>query len=144
MSLGLTRATNPVSLADITDRVVSQVCTADIISRAFDELLDLMEIRFLTSGWITPDKTVGEGNLINPVHWKTKRWMVEWICMQTCLEIMGANNVDTAKDEKYAYKFQIYKEREQRYHDEITVEMLLGTMPTAQGRASVSGRIYRG
>lgn len=72
-----------------------------------------------------------------------KRYLVYWFCAQLFLDKMGLNNVSLAETEKYAVKYSLYSKLVDKTEDNITKQMLTGTVYNIADRSQFNNTLYR-
>lgn len=123
-----------ISSDDITDNIVVGFDISPYINEANLEMQDLAE----SKGIYNTD------DLLSPIAYKVRRYLICFICMRICQDKMGTNNIDLPELEKYKMKYDMYKKEKDNLYDYITYEMLTGDITELRERTVNSAIIFRG
>lgn len=122
---------------DITDNVLTDfedVLIETYIARVDLELVSVAETFGLSSS-----------DVADPVHNTVKMWAVAWVSMMMFMELMGTNNVETDPTiEKYAVKYQFYKERESKLSKRLTGPIIEDDVESSLDTITSTGKMWRG
>jgi hypothetical protein len=129
-------ASKYLTSANITDKICLQFITADPtqLDRIDAEIEDLAQRVGLYS----------VAQIVTPLHYGIIRWAQAWLTMTICLENIGQNNVEVAGDEKYAFKYDMYRKQEATLREKVTKEMFLAIVIRNTDRAPTFNIMVRG
>lgn len=138
--------TTPYGLtSEITDKVIAAFVTASDSRLSLwrtecdNEIDSICEQR-----GVSVDSFLASGT---EAHSKVQEYWRAYFCMIVCRDNIGSNNVDTAADEKYRIKYDIYRDVVDSVRGQLTQEAFLNTVsssnPIGAGRIG-GGVLWRG
>ena len=123
-----------ISSDDIKDRIVEGFDLSPYLDEANEEMIDLAE----SKGVYDAD------DIVDPIPYKVKRYLICFIVMRLCQDCMGKNNIDLPELEKYKIKYDMYEKERGKILEQITYEMLTGEITEMRERTINSAIIFRG
>lgn len=122
-----------IQVSDLTDKMVEKIQLQNYLTKADAAIIDLAEeLGVRTVADIKSD----------PLHFKVKRYGEVFIYARICSDFMGTNNVAILED-KYFVKGSKYEKELAQLKDEITREMLTGSVNQISDRSVGCGIIFR-
>lgn len=79
-----------------------------------------------------------------PIHFKAKRYLVEYILMRLSEDKTGVNNPDSIQFDKYFALAEYHRRRANELRTELSYEMLAGEIDEIRDRALDTATIFRG
>ena len=79
-----------------------------------------------------------------PLHFKIKRYGIEYVLTRLCEDKSGTNNPDSVEMDKYFALAEYHRRRANELQAMISVEMVTGDVNEIRDRAVRSGSIFRG
>jgi hypothetical protein len=139
--------TTPYGLtAEITDKVVASFVTASDSRLAYWRTECDTEVESVCEQRGVSVDTFKGGDATE-AHAKVQEYWRACFCRCVCRDNIGANNVETAEDEKYRIKYDIYRTVCAELRTQLTQEMFLDTVdssnPLGAGRVG-GGVLWRG
>ena len=127
---------NYIDADDITDKVISDTFDlTDYLAESTEAVNDLAERRGVRDS---------DNIETDPVHFKVKRYAIEYVIMRVCQDNIGVNNVESIDFEKYSVKYTIAKQMVKQLDTEISIEMLTGSVDEIRDRANIhTAKIFR-
>jgi len=125
-----------ISASDITDTIIN----------GFDDISDYITLSDEAVENVARKRGIMDSDDIetDPVDYNIKQYAIAWVLMRMCLDKSGQNDNITSSDEKYMYKYDMYRQQVARWEKSLTPEMFLGTVSVAANTAPTSPMIYRG
>jgi len=77
----------------------------------------------------------------NPVHYQVKKYAINWVARELCLDALGKNNVDVSQIEKYDRLYDVYRRRLRETDSAITKQILRGSVSNTRDRGGVNSDI---
>lgn len=120
-----------LEVSDFSSNLIQGMDVTQYFEEADLEVIDLAErlgVRDIT-------------DIINPLHYKVKRYAVVFVLMRLAQDNYGTNNPETT-NEKYRDLYDIYKTELGELRPQITYEMITGNVDSILDRVCVFN-LYR-
>jgi hypothetical protein len=135
-----------ITAADIYDGTIKGVLAHLLIGqptyiedRVDLEIKDLAQrVGLYSTDQITPIPATGK------LHYGIHRWAVSWLIKTILLDYIGQNNIENAGNDKYAYKYELYRREETELRKGVTKEMFLNIVVRNTDRSPIANIITRG
>ena len=120
---------------DIKSNIVTGFDLSGYLDEADDEMVDMAERLGV--------RTVTDIDN-NPLHFRIKRYLTEYIITRLCEDKAGTNNPDTVEFDKYFALAEYHRRRMNELKNGITAEMVLGEVNEIGDRVISTGMLFRG
>jgi hypothetical protein len=79
-----------------------------------------------------------------PLHYRIKRYLIEFLLTRLCEDKAGTNNPDTVEFDKYFALAEYHRRRGNELKNGITAEMVTGEVNEIGDRVLSTGMLFRG
>jgi hypothetical protein len=130
-----------ITFTDITDQTIKKLTDQYLTSRPdlsnnYYDLTATEFISFINSFGVDVTSMNNQDRTTRPVHYLVTQWLINCFCKRVSQDIIGFNNDDMLND-KWKYKYNIYKDELKNLASKMTYEIILsGTMQNNYTRSA--------